>query len=138
MINCTISCFIKFLCLNNYNKEKQGEKEKNKERENAWVKIETLAHQNPNFNDLEIEALVTNFDEGKNNYNYTVDEDVVDNNFGDNLQLENQETQSGVNKFNSVRKKSTPPKVSSPLKSIDHKVKDEYHNLQSDESSNNT
>ncbi|XP_013785218.1 serine/threonine-protein phosphatase 2A 56 kDa regulatory subunit gamma isoform-like isoform X1 [Limulus polyphemus] len=39
-------------CVQNYKQERQNEKHRNKDREEAWAKIETLALNNPKYSDL--------------------------------------------------------------------------------------
>ena len=118
------------MCLNNYNKEKQGEKEKNKERENAWVKIETLAHQNPNFNDLEEEGLVSSFNPQSSDILNLVDE-VVEYNFYNKLEFDIKDNYKAVNNgeisYEMDSKKSDLPQLVLTWKT-DEKLRKEYLN----------
>ncbi|RWS20886.1 protein phosphatase 2A B56 regulatory subunit gamma 3-like isoform, partial [Leptotrombidium deliense] len=115
------------------------ERLKNKDREEAWHKVESLAVKNPSYNEVR-EILHISLDTNasyENNTSPMIVDDDVGVNMYDKIEKEAKEAKKAVKKEKPLlRRKSELPQDSLTLKALsDHKRTEDVITTQSDETS---
>ncbi|RWS04183.1 serine/threonine-protein phosphatase 2A 56 kDa regulatory subunit gamma isoform-like isoform X2, partial [Dinothrombium tinctorium] len=122
-------------CVQNYKQERQGERLKLKDREEAWNRVETLASKNPKYNELATLRKQNEMNDIQSNMSINFDESDVGVIPYDKIEKEAKEVKRATKKEKPLlRRKSELPQDSLTIKALnDHKKADDFLSTQPDE-----